>query len=122
MSNEAATSLNPFDVDLVRNIAGDPYHENYNNADGEREAQEIVRVFRPLRKRRERFGAHQRQQQARPKVMLRPVKAMTTKQLAVIQCAKRSKAGEAYDLIAGAAPFDTHWYRAQNKMSFQKSV
>ena len=53
VADDAAASLEPFDVDLVRNIPGDPHQEDQHDAEREREAQIIVRVFRPLRPCRE---------------------------------------------------------------------
>ena len=49
VADDAAAALEPFDVDLVRDIAGDPHQEDQHDAEGEREAQIVVRVLRPLR-------------------------------------------------------------------------
>ena len=49
IADDAAAALDPFHVDPVRNIAGDPHQQDQHDADGEGEAQIVVGVFRPLR-------------------------------------------------------------------------
>ena len=61
--DNAAAALEPFDVEPVREIAADPHQEHQHDAEGEGEAQIVMRVFRPLRPVGERSGPHQRQQQ-----------------------------------------------------------
>ena len=48
VADDAAAALDPFDIDPVRDIAGDPHQEDQHHADGEREAQIVVRVLRPI--------------------------------------------------------------------------
>ena len=63
VADDPAAALDPFDIDLVRDVAGDPHQEDAEHADGEREAQIVVRVLRPLRPGGERALADQRHQQ-----------------------------------------------------------
>ena len=52
MPDDAAAALEPFDIDPIRDVAGDPHEEDQNDAEREREAQIVVRVFRPFATRR----------------------------------------------------------------------
>ena len=63
VADDAAAALDPFDVGFVRNIAADPHQEHQDDAEGEREAEIVMRVFQRLRPGREGARAHQRQQQ-----------------------------------------------------------
>ena len=63
VTDDSATPLEPIDIDLVWNIAGDPHQEDQHNADGEGETQIVVRIFRPLRPFGECVETNQRQQQ-----------------------------------------------------------
>src|SRR5215472_14664741 len=63
VADDAATALQPPDVDPVRDIPCDPHQENREYPEREREAQIIVRVFCPLRPGVEGVRAHQREQQ-----------------------------------------------------------
>ena len=93
VADDAAAALEPFDVDAIGDIPGEPHEKDQDDAEREREAEEIVRVFRGQRPSRECARSDQRQQQPTlPKVMLSPDSARMTKQVAVIQCTKRSKA------------------------------
>ena len=62
--DDAAPAFEPLDVDPVRNVAGDPHEEDQDDAEREREAEIVVRVFRPCGPGGEGLGAHQRKQQA----------------------------------------------------------
>ena len=57
VADDAAAALEPLDIHLVRNVATDPHQEDQHNADGEGEAQIVVRVFRPFGPGRECFRA-----------------------------------------------------------------
>ena len=61
--DHAAAALQPLEIDALRDVAADPHQEDQHDAEGEREAQIIVRVFRPFRPGGEGLRAHQRQQQ-----------------------------------------------------------
>ena len=62
--DDAAAALEPFDVDARSGmLSRDPHQEDQHHAEGEREAQIVVRVLRPLRPGGERLRADQRQQQ-----------------------------------------------------------
>ena len=63
VADDAAAFLQPFDVDAVRDVPGDPHQEDQHHAEREREAQVVVRVLRPLRPGGERLRPDQRQQQ-----------------------------------------------------------
>ena len=63
VANNAASALDPFDVNAAWNIAPDPHQQDQHNADGEREAEIVVRVLCQFRPSREGFGPKQGQQQ-----------------------------------------------------------
>ena len=92
VADDAAAALEPFDVDPVRDVAGDPHQEDQHDAEREGEAQIVVRVLRPLRPGREASGPISGSSSGLPKVMLSPEIARMMKQVAVIQCTKRSNA------------------------------
>ena len=60
---DTATALEPIDIHLVRDVASDPHQEDQHDADGEREAQIVMRIFCPLRPFGKRLVADQRQEQ-----------------------------------------------------------
>ena len=62
----AAALLHPFGVGRGREILAHPHQEHQHHADGEGEAEIVVRVLRPFRPGAERFRPHPRQQQAAP--------------------------------------------------------
>src|ERR1700688_3891708 len=61
--DEAAALLQRVDVPLARDIVLDPDRHDQDEADHEREADEIMCVFRGLREARERLRADHRQEQ-----------------------------------------------------------
>src|SRR6266446_9266395 len=61
--DEAATVLDPFDVDLLRDVVLNPDRDNQHESDDERDADEIVGVFGELRLAAERLGPDHWQQQ-----------------------------------------------------------
>src|ERR1700686_1392315 len=61
--DEAATLLDPFDVDLLRDVVLYPDRDNQYESHNERGADEIVRVLGDLRHAAERFGSDHWQQQ-----------------------------------------------------------
>src|SRR5216684_6477148 len=61
--DEAATLLDPFDVDLLRDVVLHPDRDNQYESDNERGADEIVRVLGDLRHAAERFRSDHWQQQ-----------------------------------------------------------
>src|SRR6476620_7451721 len=61
--DEAATLLDPFDVDLLRDVVLNPDRDNQHEADDERGADEIVGVLGDLRLAAERLGPDHWQQQ-----------------------------------------------------------
>ena len=56
MTDNAAAALEPFNVDRVRDVSGNPHQKDQDHADREREAEIVVGIFRPLRPGREGFG------------------------------------------------------------------
>ncbi len=48
VADDAAAALEPFDIHPVRDVAADPHQEDQHHADGEREAEIVVRVFRRI--------------------------------------------------------------------------
>jgi len=106
VADDAATALEPFDIDLVRDVAGDPHQEDAEHADREREAEIIVRVLRPLEPSRERAFAISGINNGLPKVMLSPEIARMMKQVAVIQWTNRSKPLKAHDAPTGKAALE----------------
>ncbi len=63
VADDATTFLHPLHVDLVGNVACDPHEEDQHHAQREGEAQEVVRILRPLRPGRKGVGTKQRDQQ-----------------------------------------------------------
>ena len=63
VTDDAAAAFDPIDIRLVRDIAADPHQEDQRDSDSEREAQIVVRVFRPLRPFGECVESDQRQEQ-----------------------------------------------------------
>ena len=63
VADHAATSLQPIDIHLVRDVTGDPDQEDHYHPDGERKAQIDVRILRPLRPFGKRFEANEWQEQ-----------------------------------------------------------
>jgi hypothetical protein len=61
--DDSAPAFEPLDVDPVRNVAGDPHEEDQDDAEREREAEVVVRVFGPLRPGSECLGTHEWKQQ-----------------------------------------------------------
>src|SRR6266403_984955 len=61
--DEAATLLDPIDVDLLRDVVLNPDRDNQYESDNERGADEIVRVLGDLRLAAERLGSDHWQQQ-----------------------------------------------------------
>ena len=91
--DDAAAPLEPFDVDAVRDVAGDPHEEDQDHADGEREAEIIVQRICPTATSAvNASGPISGSSSDLPNVMLRPESASMMKQVAVIQCTNRSNA------------------------------
>ena len=63
VSDNTATTLDPFNIDAVGNIAADPHKENQHNTDCEGKAEIVVRVLGHFRPGRECLRTDKRQKQ-----------------------------------------------------------
>ena len=106
VADHAAAFLQPFDVDPIRDVPGDPHQKDHKHADREREAQVIVGVFRPLRPGGERLGPDEGQQQRLSERDVEPGNSEQDEAGRRHPVHEALEGGEAHQHAPGASRFD----------------
>src|SRR5262249_28353574 len=106
VADDAAALLQPFDVDAVGNVPGDPHQEDQHHAEREREADVVMGVFRPLRPGGERLRAQPGQQQLLAEGDVKAGQRQNDEAARGHPVHEPFERIEAHDVAAGAPGFD----------------